>query len=262
MLLVDAYNVLHVTGVLPPDLAGLDVEGLAALVARSRWTRKGGRVRMICDGTGRAVGAAPPRSPDKNRARSRFSTSSSLVEIVHAGAGKDADGLIERLLERDTAPRSITVVSSDGRLRSAARKRRAAWLSSEAFLRQLTQDAQSPAQAPAGPNAGRPAVPLSRSEAATWLRLFGLDPDSVGPASQAPAPVPAQPPVVTPDALPRPIDPILRRALEEWTGAIDPADLDMRRWLTDDDHPELQRRLAEALRARAGRSSRPPRSRS
>ena len=36
-LLIDAYNVLHVVGVLPPDLAGIDLEELAILIAKSRF---------------------------------------------------------------------------------------------------------------------------------------------------------------------------------------------------------------------------------
>ena len=46
--LVDAYNVLHVVGVLPPELAGIDLEELAALLEGSRFGRE--EVLLICDG--------------------------------------------------------------------------------------------------------------------------------------------------------------------------------------------------------------------
>ena len=47
-LLVDACNVLHVTGVLPPHLAVGEPAELAALVLRSRYARD--RVTLVCDG--------------------------------------------------------------------------------------------------------------------------------------------------------------------------------------------------------------------
>ncbi|HMN97297.1 MAG TPA: NYN domain-containing protein [Phycisphaerales bacterium] len=47
-LIVDTYNVLHVTGVLPPALAGLDVDRLAVLIAQSRYRWE--TTWLVCDG--------------------------------------------------------------------------------------------------------------------------------------------------------------------------------------------------------------------
>ena len=44
----DAYNVLHVTGILPPEIAGPDLPALARLVARSRYTDRA--CWLVCDG--------------------------------------------------------------------------------------------------------------------------------------------------------------------------------------------------------------------
>ena len=47
-LLVDTLNVLHVTGVLPPELAGPEPADLAAWIERSRYRRQ--KVSLVCDG--------------------------------------------------------------------------------------------------------------------------------------------------------------------------------------------------------------------
>ena len=66
-LLVDAYNVLHVVGVLPPDLAGIDLEELAILITNSRFrgeeavlvgSKEGGEGGEVEGGGGAACGAA------------------------------------------------------------------------------------------------------------------------------------------------------------------------------------------------------------
>ena len=52
-VIVDAWNVLHVEGVLPPGLAGLDLSGLGRIMQATRW--KASRSTLVCDG------AAQPR---------------------------------------------------------------------------------------------------------------------------------------------------------------------------------------------------------
>src|SRR5690606_36987961 len=98
-LLIDAYNVLHVTGVLAPEHAGPDLADLADLISRSRWSHL--TTRLVCDGAGLGTLDLPGK-----------------IEAVFAGPGGDADSLIETLLQRDSAPRSVRVVSSDRRLRT------------------------------------------------------------------------------------------------------------------------------------------------
>ena len=70
-LIIDTYNVLHVTGVLPPELAVGEPDGLARLVAQSRYASD--VVWLICDGVPRGAsrvgrilieGAGPGRSAD------------------------------------------------------------------------------------------------------------------------------------------------------------------------------------------------------
>jgi predicted RNA-binding protein with PIN domain len=125
-MLIDAWNVLHQTGVLPPDLAGVGLKGLSALIQKSRWANE--RVLLVCDGT--------PSSPHMGLATG--------IRAVFSGHEREADDLIESQIATSTAPRRLTVVSSDRRVKSAARKRGCKVLSSQAFLERLVYDAQAP----------------------------------------------------------------------------------------------------------------------
>lgn len=178
-LILDAYNVLHVVGVLPPHLAGLDVDELAELIARSRY--RGERAWLVCDGQPRATG------PTIHRGR---------VAIQYAGTAVDADSRIEQMIDASTSPRRLTVVSSDHRVRRAARRRQCQWLPAEEFLAHLAADARHQARSP-GP--ARPAVPLAGSDVDRWIREFGLAEELLDlPAA---SPIPPQP---RPDASPAP----------------------------------------------------------
>jgi len=230
MLLIDAYNALHVTGVLPPDLAGVDVRGLADLVGRSRW-RSVGAV-LVCDGTGPG---GPTRSTPIEGA---------AVEIRYAGPGRDADSLIERLLDRHSAPRRVTVVSSDRRLQKAARRRKARWMPSEAFLERLAQDARRGVVKPDPYRAFDRAVPLDAGTVEDWIRAFDIsDHDRRRPISEPPRARGEErrkqsrddPPKKKKPSAPPGDEALLRDIMREWPGRIDPDDLDMRRWLDSPD---------------------------
>lgn len=179
-LLVDTYNVLHVTGVLPPDLAGLDAEGLADLLIESAFARE--EIWLVCDGPGPAV--RPLARPG--------------VRLSWSGAGISADSVLVRLIERSSAPRRIVVVSSDREIRRAGRRRGATTLTSEEFLLRLLADRRR--QPPKRPDR-KPEVPLGESDVRRWLAEFGLSTDlsslasSPAPRSRPTAPAsPAQPP--------------------------------------------------------------------
>lgn len=224
MLLIDTYNVLHTSGVLPPDLAGLDAEGLADLIATSRYSDRA--VKLVCDGSRAGSGSRRPG-----------------VEFLFAGPGAEADDLLERIIRTNSAPRRLLVISSDRRVIAAARRRRAATLPSDRFLTQLAVDRDRPQRL--APPAFTQDIPLDSYSVAHWMREFGLDPGDVDelkrrlagrtpkpgqtkpPAPGAPAAEPAPP--IRPD--PAVEDPVLRAARQEWPGRIGLDDLDMRKWL-------------------------------
>lgn len=241
MLLIDAYNVIQTPGVLPPDLAGLDVAGLAALIARSRYARRG--ARLVCDGgpEGQAEAVGPAKG----------------IEILFAGPGREADDLIDQMLRSGGGARGMLVVSSDRRVQKMAHRRKARTLSSPEFLAQLTHDQgrRPPEPRPAFAKA----IPLDRGSIAYWLREFGLvaEPEPGAEVSKTHAgeiaaasgatgrpPAVARPPMeVGPVAPPggpsersvppstAAIDPLILEAMRMWPGQIHPDDLDMTKWL-------------------------------
>ncbi len=153
-VIIDTYNVLHVEGVLPPEMAGVDVDGLAALIAHSRFGSDA--IWLICDGV-----------PSGARRSGR-------IVIEGSGHKRSADDHIISLLAHDSAPRRTTVVTSDRALRQRAKALGAQLLKSDEFLRQLAQDgAHTRARGPSLPDPRR-SVPLSQREAQGWMRLFGI----------------------------------------------------------------------------------------
>ncbi|MEM9065610.1 MAG: NYN domain-containing protein [Planctomycetota bacterium] len=236
MLLIDTYNVLQTTGVLPPELAGPEPEDLALLLAQSRY--RDWEIRLICDGT-RPRGA---KTPKKGRLRA-----------IYAGPGVEADSRIEEMITKSTAPKRLLIVSSDHRIRKAASKRRCRWLDSMGFLDQLAADAKAGPERPTGKPGFTRKVPLDPAEVRRWADEFGPEAErlvrAAGSAKPTPppaAPTPTRPgtprtPIKAPDptpVLPDPEDPIWRAARQEWGERFSLADLDMSRWI---DPPDASR---------------------
>jgi hypothetical protein len=230
-LILDTYNILHVTGILPPELAGIDLPGLVGLISRSRYGHEA--VELICDGApprcdARPHGAFPGRGalipePGQDEPGPRYGAPAapnapwpSTMRIRYAGYGQTADSLIARMVSMSTAPRRLLVVSSDHEITRTARRRGCRTLRSDEFLQHLADDADLAARRPsrAAP-APRQAIPpmMTEQQVQGWAALFGLenaDVDLLVPqapatattpgllrdrrSSNAPAPVPLPPP--------------------------------------------------------------------
>ena len=165
-LLIDTFNVLHTTGVLPPELSGIDVLGLIGLLQRSRYA--GERVTLACDGSPQVT--------------IQDTGTIGLVEEVdgldgytirHSGPRKTADDLIIELIKVNTAPRRLIVVSSDNQILRAARKRRCKVFSSPEFLQQLADDARLPR--PNNSSLPKPRTAMTDQQVARWMNIFKLD---------------------------------------------------------------------------------------
>jgi len=113
---------------------------------------------IIFDGTG---------PPDK----SGFDGISNL-EVFFAGSGTDADTVIEGKITANSAPKRLTIVSSDRRLRKAARARKATSIKSEVFWNNM-QKQLSRRKVAKEPTAKRRG--LSESETRQWLDIFGIE---------------------------------------------------------------------------------------
>ena len=199
-LLLDAYNILHVVGVLPPDLAGIDLDELADLVAGSRYRHE--PAILVCDGPARRHRVEHPS-----------------VHVRFAGPGRTADDLLVRLVGRSTAPRRVTVVTSDREIIQAVRRRRATTIESDRFLGMLAEDHATIRPESPFPGKASPRHLVDQRQVDAWLRLFDLDPEwteipASGPtrtptSKSTPPPMPParekpRPRADTPAAPPRP----------------------------------------------------------
>ena len=122
--------------------------------------RSGHRVRLVFDGPAPAgLLAEQIRDP--------------RIEMTFS-APTTADEVILEAIAANSAPRRLTVVSSDRELRVAARRRRCIALRSEEFLIVLEKLAQ--------PRPARPAEPqekyrgLASEQSDAWLKEFGIAP--------------------------------------------------------------------------------------
>ena len=157
MFIIDGYNLLH--AILKAEEAPGAIDDLELCRVVSRYLKLIGRSgEMIFDGAG---------PPDK----SGFDNVSNL-EVFFAGLGGDADTVIENKVSASTAPKRLTVVSSDRRLRKAAHTRRCTSVKSEVFWdniqKQLSR--KRPVREPGAKRQG-----LSESETDKWLDFLGFE---------------------------------------------------------------------------------------
>ncbi len=165
-LLIDGYNVLHAVGLLGGGVGpgGLRRarEALLGVLAASLEPKQRAATTVVFD-----AHHAPPDVPATVRYRG--------LTVRYAVGYPDADTLIEELIRRESAPKQLTVVSSDQQIRRAARRRKAVSLGAEAWYEQLLarrEAARKQAKPQDGPSASPPVV-LSAEEVDFWVDEFG-----------------------------------------------------------------------------------------
>ena len=165
-LVIDTYNVLHVTGVLPGELAVGEPEGLARLIEASRFAAEA--VWLVCDGVPRGA--------------------SRVGRIVIEGAGprRKADDHIADIVGRSSAPRRVMVVTSDRELSRRVRSRGAEVVRSEEFLAMLAEDARRARPRRKAPPDPRRSVPLDDREVAGWMAVFRITAEQAAIAGASP----------------------------------------------------------------------------
>lgn len=156
-LIIDGYNLLHSMHKTNEDSDAISDIQLCRIVDIFL-AQTGQKGEIIFDGAG---------PPDK----SRFDNMKKL-EVFFAGPGRDADTVIENKIKASTAPKRLTVVSSDRRVLQAARARRTATIKSNVFWDNLQKQLsrKKTAREPAEKHRG-----LSESETEQWLEFFGLE---------------------------------------------------------------------------------------
>jgi predicted RNA-binding protein with PIN domain len=156
-LIIDGNNLLQSIKKSGEDFESLTAGRLCRII--SRYLRLAGeKGEIVFDGTG---------PPDK----SEFDNINDL-EVFFAGRATDADTVIEDKIRISTAPKRLTVVSSDRRLRSAARTRKAAAVKADVFWNDIQKrlSQKKKAKEPAEKRRG-----LTEGETQKWLEFFGLE---------------------------------------------------------------------------------------
>jgi predicted RNA-binding protein with PIN domain len=182
-LLVDTWNVLHQTGVLPPESSGIGLEGLIRLLGASRW--RGDRITLVCDGTPSPSGSGGPR-----------------VEVVFTGPSRSADDEIVARVRASSAAGRILVITSDREIQRTVRPAGASVMGSPEFLAALVRDGERSTQRAAPRPSG-----LSPDKAAKWRDEFQLDAETLRALEQeaeATAPQPPAAPDPPPSVEPSP----------------------------------------------------------
>lgn len=172
-LIIDGYNLLHASGILPRGLGphGLQRarDALLDFLAASLDPAEISHTTVVFDAP--AKGRGLPRSTEHKGITVRFALDQ-----------ESADELIEQLIQSDSAPRRLTVVSSDHRLHRAARRRRATAVDSDRWHAAVVRRRLA-RQSPGEPFPGKPDAPLTPHEVEFWLRTFGQRDDGGKPAS-------------------------------------------------------------------------------
>jgi predicted RNA-binding protein with PIN domain len=171
-LLIDGYNLLYAAGLGQADYAPGEL-----LRARRRLLRYLVR-RLRSHELRRTTVVFDARHPPEG-----FPHTSMLcgMRVLFATPDGDADAVIEDLIDRHSAPRRLTLVSSDHRLQQAARRRRAAFLDSDAFVDDLERRAATAHEAESEEaDDPKETGELSPGELAHWESVFGtIDPDGL-----------------------------------------------------------------------------------
>ena len=157
MIIIDGHNLLHAIPKTAGDSEPVSDVGLCRILGRYM-KLTGQKGEIIFDGTG---------PPDK----SGFDNINNL-EVFFAGLSSDTDTVIEAKIGASTAPKRLTIVSSDHRLRRAARTRKATSVKSEVFWNKVHKQLsrKKPKQEPQAKRRG-----LTESETKQWLEFFGLE---------------------------------------------------------------------------------------
>jgi predicted RNA-binding protein with PIN domain len=127
-LLIDGYNLLHVSDVFAGEGPGTELHrvrlALLDFLAAAIEPRERNQTTIVFDAAG-----APPGLPR---------TMLHMGMTVHfARRHSDADEMIEELLAQYAAPRGLVVVSSDHRVQRAARRVGATFIDSEKWFAEL-----------------------------------------------------------------------------------------------------------------------------
>jgi hypothetical protein len=155
--LIDGYNVLHAMGVLTGRVGPRGLEkARIALLGRLRFLHADdpGRVTVVFDAANAPPGAE--REQEYNGLRVLFALR------------EEADDVIETIIRQESAPKQLTIVSDDRRLKEAARRRQCPAVGCLDYLEQVSRPQ---AAATAADGLAKPQG-VSAEETRRWLKEF------------------------------------------------------------------------------------------
>jgi predicted RNA-binding protein with PIN domain len=179
LTLIDGYNLIHAVGV------GGRIAGRGGL-ERARAALISALAELLPgEEAARTVVVFDAERPPPGLPRTLVAQG---ITVHFAADHEDADALLEELIARHSAPRSLTVVSSDHRLQRAARRRKARAVDSEAWYDEQLRKRQERGRVLVTP-AKRPEEPPA-DETEYWLRQFGATTgdDAIDDAIDDPSP--------------------------------------------------------------------------
>lgn len=168
--LIDGYNLMHAAGAvggkkLGPEAFRRRRRQFLNKLADAMGGERARQTTIVFDAT------SPPKD---------FALESSYkgLSLIFALGDENADARIEHLIGQHSAPKSLTVVSSDRRIRQAATRRKANTIKADDFLDlvdrwKAQKGHERPARVPDSPATPDRAAHPSSDEAAHWLEIFG-----------------------------------------------------------------------------------------
>jgi predicted RNA-binding protein with PIN domain len=167
--LIDGYNLMHAAGAMGQGVTSRKAflqkrRRFLDTIADAMGAERARETTVVFDAS------APPRDFP-------LETSYNGLTVIFALEDEDADARIERLIAMHSAPKSLTVVSSDRRIRQAATRRKAKAVTADHFLDLMDRfRSQRPLPEPhrEGSQAVRPDrdAPPSSEEVDYWLGEF------------------------------------------------------------------------------------------
>jgi len=172
LLLIDGYNVLHQSGLLGKGRGGA-------------WLERGRKrlLDLMKESLDPSLLCKTHVVFDAHSSHSIATEITHYQEIkVHFSLGyENADALIEKLIREHSAPKSLTVVSSDHRIQRCAKAHRCRIYDSAIWLDEIVQrKARRPGRTPdvSTPRERIAESGLSNVEVELWLKEFGIQPKS------------------------------------------------------------------------------------
>ncbi len=155
-VLIDGYNLLRAAQKILEQVDFTDSDLCAVLCEFLR--RVGDTGTIVFDGIG------PPNK--------EWMMGLQRLEVIFSGRNIEADSVIEQHIQENSAPKRLLVVSSDRRIRAAAKRRKCPDIPAGDFWLQMcnTVEKQLPVPEPKAKRIG-----ISDKETDRWMKAFGLD---------------------------------------------------------------------------------------